>query len=239
MKKKIFSIMVLTIFTAVLYADAPAWFIPLRDAVYEQGLASNEVLPIYNRVKSEAEAISSEVERYIILARIENLMGQIYQWEGRNTEAAAYYEQGESYAQSALNLQHTSEAWYVHAESIALQCDVKGFAYQVANGMRFVNSANRAINFDPHNAAAKYLLAAMYAFPNPPFRNLRRAQNQLEEIIKNDNEYMSKDTRFNVYYAMGVVNQKQRKPTDARIWFERALSLYPTNKDVQNRLGEL
>ena len=158
---------------------------------------------------------------------------------GRNTEAASYFERAESFAQSANRLQQTSETLYILSESIALLMDVKRFAFQVANGMRFMNNINRAISLDPANYEAKYLLAASSIFADPPFRNLRRGQSRLEEIMENHNEQMSKDVRFNVYYAMGVVNQKQRKPADTRIWFERALSLYPTNKDVQNRLGEL
>ena len=174
-----------------------------------------------------------------MLARCENLMGQIYQWEGDTTQAGNYYKRGESFAKSALDIQHTSEGYYVLAESIGLLCNVKGLGYQMANGMRFMYVANRAISLDPHNAAAKYLLAAMYAFPNPPFRNLILARQRLEKIIDTDDEYMPPDVRFNVYYALGFVSQKQNRPEDARFWFDNALALYPANKDVQNRLGEI
>jgi tetratricopeptide (TPR) repeat protein len=240
MKKKIImGIMFQFTLTAVLFAEAPAWFISLRDAVFEQKLSGSEILPIYVAAKDHTEGIFSEVDKYIMHARCENLMGQIYQWEGDNTQAGNYYKRGESFANSAIDIQPTSEGYYVLAESIALLCNVKGLGYQMANGMRFMTIANMAISRDPHNAAAKYLLAAMYAFPDPPFRNLRIARQRLEKIIDNDNEYMSPDIRFNVYYALGFVNQKQNRLVDARYWFHKASALYPTNKDVQNRLGEI
>lgn len=237
-KASILSILLFSILTTVLYADAPAWFIPLRDAIIAQELSSSEILPIYTAAKTQAEAITSEFDRFIMLARIENLMGQVYQREGRDTEAIAYYERGESFAQSALNLQRASEAYYILSESIALLLSSRGFLYQVANGMRFTNSVNRAIALDPDNFEAKYLLASSYAYSPLPFRNLRRAATLLEEIIDNARS-LSPDLRFNVYYTMGIVRQKQRRPAEARTWFERALALYPTNKDVQNSLGEL
>jgi len=234
----------LILLTSALFAETSSflsqeWFINLRDAVYEQRLSSNEVLSIYTVAKNQAEIITQDVQKYIMLARCENLMGMAYQKEGINSEAIAHYERSEYYAKSALNIQATSDAHYALAESISLQCDIKGFSYQIANGMRFVNSANNAISLNQNNTEARYLLAAMYAFPNPPFRNLNRAKRTLEEIIENHNEYMSNDVRFNVYYAMGVVFQKQRQPVEARTWFNRALILYPTNIDVQNRLKEI
>jgi tetratricopeptide (TPR) repeat protein len=239
MKKRILSIIIFLYFTTVLYADIPTWFIAMRDAILEQELSSNGILPIYSTAKSEAEAITSNVERYIMLARIENLMGQAYQRERRNDEAAAYFERGEAFAQSAHRLQQSSETWYVQAESLALLLSVRGFAFQVANGMRFMNMINRAISLDPSNFEAIYLSASSNIFANPPFRNLRKARNLLGEILENNFADMPKDVRFNVYYAMGVIYQIQRNRNEARIWFERALSLYPTNKDTQNRLGEL
>jgi len=237
--KKKYSVCLLLLITCKLWAEAPEWFIPLRDAVYEQQLSGGENLSIYTSVKQQAENIASEVERYIIFAKCENLMGQAYQREGKNTDAVTHYERGESYSKLALGKQPTSEGYYVLAESISLLCDLKGFGYQVKNGQRFIDNANKAISLDPHNAAAKYLLAAMYAFPNPPFRNLTKAKQRLEDILNNDNEYMPKDVCFKVYYALGVVYQKENKPNDAKSWFEKALLLYPTNKDVKNRLKEI
>ncbi|MDR0442897.1 MAG: tetratricopeptide repeat protein [Treponema sp.] len=223
---------------SVLYAEAPAWFIPLRDAVLEQVLSSSEVLPLYETAKAQAESIVSKNERNVMLARCENIMGQVYQREGQKTEAGAYYGRGETFAKSAIEEQPTSEAYYVLAESIACLCDVKGFGYQVANGMRFINNANKAISLDPNNVEAKYLLVASNAFANPPFRNLSKAKKLLDEILENE-ETLPNDVRFNVYYALGIVHQKEKKPNDARAWFELALSLYPTNKDAQKSLKEI
>jgi tetratricopeptide (TPR) repeat protein len=231
--------LVLLLITSALFAEEPVWFIKLRDVVFEQYLSSNEVMHIYITAKDKAEAINSETEKLVMLARCENLMGQVYEREGQKSKAAAHYEQGESFAQSALAIQQTTDSYYVMAESIALQCNVKGLGYQMLNGMRFINNANNAISLNKHNTAAKYLLAAMYAFPNPPFRDLNKAKRTLDGILENDNEHMKKDVRFNVYYAMGVVYQKQKKPDDARYWFNMALTLYPTNKDAQNRLEEI
>jgi tetratricopeptide (TPR) repeat protein len=232
-------ILFLSVIASTLCAEEPVWFIELRDAVLEQQLLCNEVMHIYSIAKNKAEAIDSETEKLVMLARCENLMGQMYQREGQNAEAITHYERGEKYAQSALEIQPSSDGYYTMAESISLQCDIKGLAYQMSNGMRFINNANKAISLNKHNTAAKYLLAAMYAFPHPPFRNLNKAKKALDDIVENDNEFMTKDVRFNVWYAMGVVYQKQKKTEDARYWLNMALTLYPSNKDVQNCLEEI
>ena len=238
-KMKVGITCLLLIMTSTLFADSPVWFTNLRDAVYEQRLSSNEVASIYTTAKTQAQTIASEAEKFVMLARIENLMGMVYQREGQNNEARVYYERGENYANLALAAQRTSDGFFVLAESISLLCGIRGFGYQVANGQRFINNANRAINLNQNNFEAKYLLAASDAFADPPFRNLGRAKRRLDEILENINESTPKNIRFNVYYAMGIVFQKQRQPVDARYWFNKALTLYPTNIDVRNRLGEI
>jgi tetratricopeptide (TPR) repeat protein len=235
---------VLFLLVTGLFAEAPSpsravWFIQLRDAVYEQELSSSEVLPIFTTARAQAETIVSEHERYIMFARCENLMGQVYAREGEKNEAAAYYKRGESFAKSALKIETSSEALTMQAESIGLLCNIKGLGYQMANGVRFLGIVNSAINRAPDNYEAINLLAACYAFPDPPFHNLNRAKKLLNDILENDNENIHKEVRFNAYYAMGVVCQRQKRFDDAMVWFTKASAIYPTNNDVQQRLKEI
>jgi tetratricopeptide (TPR) repeat protein len=214
----------------------PDWFIPLRDAVYEQNLGAGEIWDLYREVKGKAEAALSGRLLYTTLSRCEYMMGRAYQYEERKNEAAARYEEGIAWAEKSLEAGPSPEGWQMLAENISQSCAVKPVSYAMANGLKVERYAKKALELDPSNGAALYMLAARYVYAPSPFNNFKRGIQMMEDILAKNDRGLQKDDLFNVYSAIGYAYFQQKKYGEAKPWFEKSLSVFPTNKFVGNML---
>ena len=216
----------------------PYWFIPLREAVYEQQLTASEIAPIFRQVSGRARVELSGAALYVMLSRCEYMMGRAYQFEERNREAADRYREGIRLAEMALEEQESSEAWQMLAENLSqLIAARSSTTFAMANGLRVERYARNALAINSRNAAAQYMIAARWVFAPSPFNNLRRGITMMRAILTEGD--MDKDDRFNVYSAIGFAYIQLRRPDDARPWLQRALEVYPTNQFAQSLLAQL
>ncbi|MDR1949319.1 MAG: tetratricopeptide repeat protein [Spirochaetaceae bacterium] len=218
----------------LLYGEVfPDWFIVLRDAVYEQNLGADEIAPLYRATEKTARETLSGKALYLMLSRCEYMMGRAYQYEERKDEAAARYEAGMAWAEKSLEEGASSEGWRMLAENISQSCAVKSVSYAMANGLKVEKYAKNALDLDPRNSAALYMIAARYVFAPSPFHNYRRGIRMMEDIIDQNETIMEKDDRFNVYSAIGYAYMQQKNYREAKPWLEKSLIIYPTNKFVR------
>ena len=223
------------VFASPVFTDTlPEWFIPLREAVYEQNLNAEEIRPLYRSTVSRANDSLSGADLYIMLSRCEYMMGRAYQYEERNNEAAARYDEGMANAERALEIRSSSEAWQMLAENLSQSIAVRSRAYAMANGLRVERYSGNALDLNGRNAAAQYMIAARWVFAPSPLNNLRRGIEMMTAILTDAD--MQKDDLFNVYSAIGYAHIQQRRFTEARPWLLKALEIYPTNKYVQSLL---
>jgi len=228
----------------LLLTGAPAsgqamtdWFIPLREAVYEQKLTANEIKPLYNEISARAKSSLSGADQYIMLSRIEYMMGRAYAYEEKNEDARKHYDEGINYAEKALKLKESAEAWVMLAENISQSCVVRPASYAIANGLKVERYSKNALEIDSKNAAAQLLIAVRWVYAPAPFHNYNRGIQMLSDI--QNNSVMEKDDEFNAYLATGYGYMQQKNNTQARLWFLRAMEIYPTNKYAQSLLAKL
>jgi tetratricopeptide (TPR) repeat protein len=233
----ILSLLLLITGVSVSGETSPDWFIPLRDAIYEQQLTANEIEPLYREISNRARTTLSGAAQYVMLSRIEYMMGRAYQYEDRRNEAIARYDEGIRMAERALEIQPSAQAWVMLAENISQSCVVRPASYAMANGLRVERYARNALAIDSKNAAAQFLIAARWVYAPSPFHNYRRGIDMLSVIPDESN--MEKDDMFNVYLAMGYAHIRRRNNNEARSWLRRALEIYPTNKYAQSLLSGL
>jgi tetratricopeptide (TPR) repeat protein len=214
----------------------PEYLTALRDALYEQNLKADEISDLYEKAKQYAEASPGQAERFIFLSRCEYFMGRAYQFEERKGEAAARYEAGIGWAEKALDVAPSAEAWVILAENISQSCAVRSTAYAMANGLKVEKYAKNALGLDARNAAAQYMVAARWVYAPSPFHNYRKGIDMMTEIISNGD--MQRDDQFNVFSAIGYTYIQQKKYADARPWLIKSLEIYPTNKYVRELLGK-
>jgi tetratricopeptide (TPR) repeat protein len=220
------------------YGDSvPDWFIPLRDAVYEQQLSANQIVPLYRSVSDTARRYLSGPAQYIMLSRCEYMMGRAYQYEERKDEAAARYSEGISLAERAIKERASAEAYQMLAENISQSCAVRSVSYAMANGLKVERYAKSALDIDSRNGAARIMIAARWVYAPAPFHNYNRGIEMMRVIPDECN--MDRDDLFNVYIAIGYAYIQQRNNSQARIWISRSLEVYPTNKYAQSLLARL
>jgi tetratricopeptide (TPR) repeat protein len=233
--KIFFPIVVFFISGVILYADPlPDFYIPLRDAVYEQTLKAGEIDHLYRSTKERAEKDLAGKELFLVLSRCEYMMGRAYQYEERKDEAAARYAEGIAWAEKALEAGAGAEGWQMLGENISQSCAVRSVSYAMANGLKVEKYAKNALELDARNAAALYMLAARWVYAPSPFNNFRKGIQMMEAILSNGD--LQKDDLFNVYSAIGYAYFQQKKYTEAKPWFLKSLEVYPANKYVRSLL---
>jgi len=215
----------------------PEWFIPLREAIYEQKLTANEIAPMYSEISAKAKSSLSGADQYIVLSRCEYMMGRAFLYEERKNEASDRFGEGMNFAQRALDVQPSAEAWQMLAENLSQACAVRSVGFAMSNGLNVEKYAKNALAIDPRNAAAQIMIAARWVYAPAPFYNYRRGLEMMNAIPNASN--MQKDDTFNVYLAIGYTYIQQKNNAQARGWLERALEIYPTNKYAQSLLAGL
>jgi tetratricopeptide (TPR) repeat protein len=218
-----------------LYAETlPDWFIPLREAVYEQTLKADEIAPLFSTVQRRAEEALSGAARSVMLSRCEYMMGRAYQNEDRKEEAAARYAEGMSWAEKALKEKESAEAWQMLAENISQSCAVRSTGYAMANGLKVEQYAKKALALNKRNAACQYMIAARWVFAPWPFYDYEKGIKMMTAILSEGD--MEKDDLFNVYSALGYGYIQQKKIDLARPWLLKSLEVYPSNQYALNLL---
>jgi tetratricopeptide (TPR) repeat protein len=209
----------------------PNSFILFRDTVYLQNRSLLETMRLYAAAKQDIERMFTGTELYLALSRCEYLMGITFRVEGRNSEAAAYFEQGIAYAEESIDLRPTSEGYRLLGTNISFLCAVRS-SYGLRNFGKIEENANRALELDPQNLAARYLIAAQYIAAPWPIGNLRRGLALLDDITRQNYLSMDKEELFNFYLLLEAAYLKDKRVQEARIWHERGAAIYPTNNFI-------
>ena len=209
----------------------PDSFIVFRDSVYMQDRELLETMRLYVTAKQDIEMHFTGADLYKALSRCEYLMGISFRLDGRTNEAAAFFEQGIMWAEQSIEIRPTSEGYRLLGTNISFLCEVRR-SYGLRNYKQIEKNANLALELDPNNLMAKYLIAALYVVAPWPVSDLRKGAALLEEITRQNYLSMEKEDLFNLYLMLQAVCLKQKKNQEAQVWCERGASLYPTNNFI-------
>ncbi|MDR1231662.1 MAG: hypothetical protein LBK61_09705 [Spirochaetaceae bacterium] len=221
---------------AFLQAHAfPASFCTFREAVYAQNTHVLELMRLYTAAKEDMQTTFSGADLYTALSRCEYLMGLSFQTAGKKNEAAAFYEQGIAWAEESLARQPTSEGYRLLGTNISLLCGARR-SYALSHFSGIEENANRAIDLDPQNLTAYYLIAAQYVAAPWPLGNVRKGASLLVDITNRNIGDMEREDRFNLYLMLELACIKLKRNEDARLWHEKAAALYPTNTFISDLL---
>ena len=231
---------ILMLFAAVnLYSQTPVpdWYLLLREVVYEQELKSDEIVPLYNSIKTHAEKSLSGAPLYVMLSRCEYMMGRVYLFEANKPLADKCFDTGMKLAEKAIQTAETDTAWQMLAENLSQVCSIRPWSYVLANGLNVAKFSENALAINKRNAAAQYLVAARWIYAPPPFHNYKKGLDMMLAIIKEGD--MQKDDEFNIYSSIGYAYYLQKNYVQAKIWMQKSLEIYPTNKYVLGLINNL
>jgi len=214
----------------------PQWYLPLRDAIYEQELTADEIFPLYKNTSEKAKTSLSGASLYVLLSRCEYMMGRAYQYEEKKDQAADRFTEGVKWAEKAIEIKASAEAWQMLAENTSQLCAVKPASYAIANGLNVEKYSKKALDIDKKNAAARIMIAARWVYAPWPLYDYNKGI-EMMSVIPQECNY-EKDDLFNVYIAIGHAYVQQKKYSQARPWLLKCLDIYPTNKIAQSLLAK-
>lgn len=214
----------------------PDYFTSLRDAIFEQVLNADQILPLYRNAVEQARRNLSGGELYLMLSRCEYMMGRAYQEDQRKDEAIRSYERGVEWAEKARDETPTAGAYEMLASNIGQQCMLRSVPWVMANGLKVEQNAKRGLRLNSRHAPCMYLIASRWAFGPNPFGNPRRGITELSAML--DGADLEKDDYFNVYSGIAYAHLRLKNKTEAALWAARALEIYPTNKFARGLLQE-
>ena len=220
-----------------LWGEAlPEWLVPLREAIYEQTLKADEIVPLYRAAQTSARKQISGTALDLALSRCEYLMGRALQYEERANEARAHYNEGMRLAEKALAAEPSAEGWVMRAENLSQACALGPLSFTMSNGLNVEKFARNALALNSRSAAAQYIVAARWVFAPAPLSNHKKGIEMMRAILADGD--MEKDDLFNVHLAIGYAYIQQKKYAEARPWLLKSLEVYPTNKFAAEQLAK-
>ena len=228
-------------FLLLLTAGSAAWGLPeylepLREAIYEQVLNADEIVPMYRAAMATAQSQHSGTALDIALSRCEYFMGRAFQFEKRNEEARVHFREGMRFAEQAIAVTPGSDAWLILTENLSQDCSLGPWTYAISNGLNVEKFAKNALTYNNRNAAAQYIIASRWVYAPAPLHNHKKGIEMMQAIF-NDGD-LEKDDLFNVNLAIGYAYIQQKKFIDARPWLLKALEVYPSNKFAAELLAK-
>ncbi|MDR3161819.1 MAG: hypothetical protein LBU28_09430 [Spirochaetaceae bacterium] len=241
--KKCFAAMMCWMAALMGYGEAapsalPQWFIPLRDAIYEQTLMADEIAVLYRETLHKAEAALAGAPLSLMRSRCAYMMGRAYLYEKRKDEALACFEEGMEEARASLDAAVSPEAWVMLAENLSQSCILRPVSYVIVHGLEVDRYAKNALDLDAGNTAARYLIASRWVYAPAPFHNHRKGIQMMEDILNTYAARLERDDRFNVNIAIGYAYLEQKKFREAEAALNRARAVYPSNKYLQELLDK-
>jgi hypothetical protein len=105
----------------------------------------------------------------------------------------------------------------------------------MVHGLDVGKFAENALRLNPRSAAARHIIASRWVYAPAPFGDPAKGITLMKELLSG-NYSLEKDDLFNIYTALAYASMREKNSAELRIWADRALSVYPTNKFVQEEL---
>jgi tetratricopeptide (TPR) repeat protein len=213
--------------------EPPDWFTPLRDAVYGSAGDAAYIARLEGEVEELAKQKLSGTELFNMLSHCEFLIAKTYLTEKNYEQAERHFQRGFDYADSSVKDNPTAEGYRMMAENISQLCTLRSTAWVIANGLKVEQYAKKGLKYDKRNAACSFLIAARWVYAPAPFHNINKGINEMKNILSGSYD-LQKEDYFNVYYSIAYAYNRGKKPDEAKSWLEKALAIYPENKDALN-----
>lgn len=201
-----------------------------RDNMYNsRGKTAAEFESEYKAVVEEINSTKSGTEKQVLVARCDYVLGRAYRYLGLNDKASKYFEQAIEACKAILKKTEMPEAYVVYADSISQNCSIKPKTYAMTQGPKIKSMAKKALELDPQYGAAMYLYNSQNIFTPPPFCDYEEGMKNLSRLLDTDEFRMDKSDYYNAITARAYGYLQQDMPDKAKVWYEKALEIYPNN----------
>ncbi|MDR1257331.1 MAG: hypothetical protein LBJ86_06250 [Spirochaetaceae bacterium] len=217
---------------AVLFGqNLPDRIAEFRDAVYTWAGDAAYLARLGSETQEWAKRELSETELFNALSFCEYLTGRAYQNEGNEAEAIRHYQNGLDIASAYVKKTPTADGYRMMAENISKLCTLKSTAWVIANGTKVASYSKKGLGYDPRNAACAYMIAARWVYAPTILSNINKGIKDMKDILSGKYD-LQKDDYFNVCYSLAYAYNRNKQPDEVKPWLEKALSVYPENRDA-------
>lgn len=212
----------------------------LRDAVY----MSEDPADVEKAAGELSEAAKAqpldEANSNLVLSRIEYLAGRSWNEGGDKKKAIPRFETAVEYARASMKSGEHPGGLMALTKPLSELCLLKGMGFLVANGPQISRNARKILAMEPGHPGAMIVLASAKAYPPPIFGgNPKEAIEEMTALIGARSGGFEKDDLFDIRMCMGTASSKLGRKEDARLWFEAALALYPSNAYARGELAKV
>ncbi|MDR0910325.1 MAG: hypothetical protein LBM77_11240 [Spirochaetaceae bacterium] len=215
----------------------PSYLADLRDAAYGQGAEAAELLSNYNAAVTGISKDYDDVAELNYLAQCEYLTGIGYNIMGDEDNATVHFQKGYDIAQKSLDIKETAEGWATQSDNLGGLCGTKGASYQLLHGYDVIKFSNNALELDPRNAGAQYMIAASWIYAPAIHRNFNTGIDYLNTMLTKSD--MDKHDYFDACTAMAYCYLQKKDIDNAKQWLAKAQALYPQNAVVKELEKEI
>ncbi len=203
----------------------------LRDAVYN-GAQPGEVEKTAQSLIEETKIQAlGEIDRFLILARIEYLLARSWNEAGDKKKAMLHFEAAMDNALLSMTSGEHPAGVMALTKPLSELCLLKNMGFLIANGPKISRNAKKILDMDAGHPGALIILANAKAYPPAIFGgNPKEAIEEMEALLKAREEGFEKDDLFDIRTCVATALLKLGREDEARFWFEAALELYPGNK---------
>lgn len=210
-----------------------------RDAVYNQKMSPREIHLFISKGLKTIGSIPNEQEKLYWMARLESLAGYMELHQTKDLKSAeVHFEKCMELVKKALEIGEFSEGYRLLSDTIGNFCLVKNKGYVIANGLKVVKYAIKALKLNPQNAKAMILLASaeIYSpsiFGGKPQKGIQIMQEALEMPD------LDKEDLFNIFSGIGIAYSRLKKYDKAKLYLARSLELFPDNFYANEEIRKL
>ncbi|HWR11842.1 MAG TPA: hypothetical protein VN445_08475 [Rectinemataceae bacterium] len=224
-----------------LPADVDARFIGalygFRDSVYESAPPDEVEKAAQDLIRATKSRALTELDRYLILARIEYLAGRSWNEAGDKKKAIPHFEAAMDNARLSMESGEHPAGLMAHMKPLSELCLLKDMGYLIANGPKISQNARKVLAMEPGRPGAVIVLAEAKAYPPAIFGgNPKEAIARLTALIDARDEGFEKDDLFDLRACVATALSKLGRADEARFWFQAALELYPRNNYAASEL---
>lgn len=218
----------------------PESYYAFRDNMYNSlGKTAAQFEAEHKAVTAEINSLKSGNERQVLLARCDYVLGRAYRYLGDGKAAAECFDRAIESCKEILKNEEMAEAYVVYADSISQNCSVRSKAYAMTQGPKIRSMARKALELDPGYGAALYLLNSQNIFTPPPFCDYDEGMRNLNLLLEGGGFRMDKSDYYNAMTARGYGYLQQGMAAESKIWYEKALEIYPGNVAALETLRQI
>ena len=215
----------------------------LRDSVYMNEapeLIESRAAAIIKTLESPSTSFPEEIDRLLLLSRVEFLTGRAFNEAGLKEKAIPRFEAAVEYAKKAMAAGEHTPGIMARIRSLSELCLLKGMGFLLSNGPLIPRYTRQILDKEPSHRAAAILFASSKAYPSGIFGgNPKEAIAVLEKLVAEHPEGFEKDELFDLRACFGTAYAKLGDKAKAALWFRAALELYPGNRYAGSELERI